>query len=52
MDDKIKRVAGSMDVVGQYINIQPKRAAEEFRDEIVEGDYTISHNIEECAKFN
>ena len=27
------------------------RAAEEISAEVIEGDYQISHNIEECAKF-
>ena len=51
MDDKDKRVVGSMDVTALYVQVQPRRAAEEIMSEIIESDYTISHNIEECVKF-
>ena len=51
MEDRERRILGGMDVIGLYVNVQPERAAEELFDEVIEGGFTISHNIDECAKF-
>ena len=42
---------GTMDDIGLYVNVQPESAAKEVVEEIIESEYTISHNIEECVKF-
>ena len=30
---------------------KPENAAKEIRNEIIESEYTVSHNIDDCVKF-
>ena len=44
MKDKTKRVLGTMDAIGMYVNVQPENAAKEVMNEILETVYTIRAN--------
>ena len=44
-------IAGSMDVVGLYINVKPKRVGEEVTECIKESNWKCEVNTDELGKF-